>query len=355
MLLRLGATGPAVAEVRARLAHLGFLDPDGRDAFDEATDAAVRAFQQERGLNVDGIVGPETYRRLEEARWQLGDRVLRYVPVHLMHGDDVTDLQRRLNQLGFDAGRPDGLFGPKADAAVREFQRSVGVTADGTCGPETFRAFERLVRAVSGGNASSLRDRIAMDDLQTGVSDKIVVIDPGVDIGADICEAIAIRVEGRLAALGTQAVLTRSHGSQRFADDRERAGFANQINADLLVSIQCDESPSPHANGVATFYFGDPLGGVHSYSGRKLAEQIQGRICTSSECLDCRSHPRTWDILRMTRMPAVRIVVGYVSNPVDAQRLSGTAHQDHVAEAIAEAVTEFCAPSVPAIAEATTA
>lgn len=345
MLLRLGATGPAVAEVRARLAHLGLLDPDGDDVFDDATDAAVRAFQQERGLNVDGIVGPETYRRLEEARWQLGDRVLRYVPVHLMHGDDVTDLQRRLNQLGFDAGRPDGLFGPKADAALREFQRSVGVTADGTCGPDTFRAFERLVRTVSGGNAASLRDRIAMDDLQTGVSDKVVVIDPGYDIGAEICEAIASRIEGRLAALGTQAILTRSHGSPRFADDRERAGFANQVNADLLVSIQCDELASPTANGIATFYYGDPLGGVHSYSGRKLAERIQGEICAMSAGLDCRSHARTWDILRMTRMPAVRVVVGYLSNPDDAARLADARHQDDVAEAIADAVTEFCAPT----------
>ena len=147
--LRRGDTGPAVAEVRARLAHLG-LCPDRRPAirstFDDELDRAVRAFQQERGITVDGVVGPQTFRRLEEARWQLGDRVLSYSPGHLMAGDDVTELQRRLNQLGFAAGRADGLFGVQTDAALREFQKGVGVTADGTCGPDTFRAFDRLVR-----------------------------------------------------------------------------------------------------------------------------------------------------------------------------------------------------------------
>ena len=36
----------------------------------------MRHFQQQRGVNVDGIVGPQTWRLLDEARWSLGDRVL---------------------------------------------------------------------------------------------------------------------------------------------------------------------------------------------------------------------------------------------------------------------------------------
>ena len=342
MLLRQGASGPAVAEVRARLAHLGYLDADRSDVFDAATDEAVRTFQQQRGLSVDGIVGPETYRRLEEARWKLGDRVLRFVPLHLMHGDDVADLQRRLSQLGFDAGRPDGILGTRTDAALRDFQRSVGVAADGTCGPDTFRAFERLVRTVSGGNAASLRDRITLDELQTGVYDKVVVIDPGVEIGAPICQAVATRVEGRLSALGTQAVITGSQ--EALPDERTRAEFANRIGADLLVSIHCDRVDSPLPNGVAAYYYGDPEGGVHSYAGRRLAEQVLDAVCSAVEVLDCRSHPRTWDILRLTRMAAIRVELGYLSNEQDAARLADERHLDRLAESIAQAVNDFCEP-----------
>lgn len=342
MLLRLGASGPAVAEVRARLAHLGYLDADRSDVFDEPTDEAVRTFQQQRGLSVDGIVGPETYRRLEEARWTLGDRVLRFIPVHLMHGDDVADLQRRLSQLGFDAGRPDGILGTRTDAALRDFQRSVGVTADGMCGPDTFRAFERLVRTVSGGNAASLRDRITLDELQTGVYDKVVVIDPGVEVGAEVCQAVATRVEGRLSALGTQAVITGS--LEALPDERARADFANRIGADLLVSIHCDRVDSPLPHGVASYYYGDPEGGVHSYAGRRLAEQVLDAVCSTVDVLDCRSHPRTWDILRLTRMAAIRVELGYLSNEQDAARLADERHLDRIAESIAQAVNDFCEP-----------
>ena len=44
----------------------------------------MRAFQQQRGLSVDGIVGPLTYRMLEEARWRLGDRLLTHVPAAVL-------------------------------------------------------------------------------------------------------------------------------------------------------------------------------------------------------------------------------------------------------------------------------
>jgi len=142
-LYRLGDTGPAVAEIRARLAVLGLL-PGGVDElrsdafataeFDDQVDAAVRGFQQQRGASVDGIVGPQTWRLLDDARWRLGDRVLWFAPSHLLSGDDVAALQQRLLDLGFDAGRADGIFGRETELALREFQRGVGLPADGTCG-----------------------------------------------------------------------------------------------------------------------------------------------------------------------------------------------------------------------------
>jgi len=339
-----------VAEVRARLAHLG-LCPDvaegDPDLFDQELDLAVRAFQQERGITVDGIVGPHTFRRLEEARWQLGDRVLSYVPGHLMAGDDVAELQRRLNQLGFAAGRPDGLFGVLADTALREFQKGVGVTADGTCGPDTFRAFDRLVRTISGGNAATLREHVTLSELRTGVADKVVVIDPGDIVDAALCHAIAVRVEGRLAALGTQVLLTRPAQLEPgvpASDDPARAQFANDIGADLVLSLHVNRVSSPLPNGLVTFYFGDPRGGHHSPSGRALAASVQQEVHARTDLLDCHTHPRTWDMLRLTRMPAVRVELGYLSNESDARRLSSVAFQDAVAEGLAAAVVGFCSP-----------
>ncbi len=352
-MLRLGSSGAAVAEVRARLAHLGLCNdlPTGSAlddiVFDDEIDRAVRTFQQERGITVDGIVGPDTFRRLDEARWQLGDRVLSYVPGHMVVGDDVTQLQRRLVELGFNTGRPDGIFGPDTDSALREFQAGVGVSPDGTCGPETFRAFDRLIRTVVGGDAAELREHMHLTRLQTGVADKVIVLDPGSIVDPDMCHAIAVRVEGRLAALGTQVLLTRpAHSTGEPPTEAERAEFANSVDADLTVSIHVDRSSSELPNGIATFYYGHPRGSLHSHAGRVLAEYVQAELTSRTDRLDCRIHPRTWDLLRLTRMPAVRVEVGYVSNPSDAKHLGSEAFHDAVAEGIAAAVTDVCAPMV---------
>ena len=55
-------------------------------------------------------------------------------------GAAVEALQTRLAHLGFDPGLVDGAFGGATDAAVRAFQRSRGLAADGRVGPETAMA-----------------------------------------------------------------------------------------------------------------------------------------------------------------------------------------------------------------------
>jgi len=64
-----------VTEIRTILVGLTLLS-DVSDRYDEAADTAVRAFQQSRGIGVDGVVGPETWHALDGARWKLGARTL---------------------------------------------------------------------------------------------------------------------------------------------------------------------------------------------------------------------------------------------------------------------------------------
>lgn len=354
--LALGDNGPAVAEVRDRLVRLGFLHEDqASDRFDEDVDKAVRLFQQERGITIDGIVGPHTFRRLEEARWNLGDRVLSYSPGRLSSGDDVEQLQRHLSRLGFGSGRIDGVFDSATDLALREFQRNVGVEPDGTCGPEVWRALDRLARAVSGGVADQLQSVHASAWARTGVAGKVVVIDPGhggPDYGnvfhrlaeSIVADDLARRVEGRLAALGTQVLVSRppSYEMDRELDEATRAEFANDNRADLIVSLHADGEPTGRARGVATYYFGHSKG--RSLMGERFAELVQDHVIRRIDLPDCRCQPKTWDLLRLTKMPAVRVECGYLSNVQDASRLSDAAFRDAVADAIANATVEFFAP-----------
>lgn len=140
-----GERGPAVEDIQKRLLMLGFdLGPTGVDGvFWGATLAAVRRFQQDRGLAEDGVVGDETWSALVDATFRLGDRLL-YLKWPYLHGADVQVLQSALNVLGFACGEPDGIFGAFTERAVGEFQANVGLRADGIAGPDTVRAVERL-------------------------------------------------------------------------------------------------------------------------------------------------------------------------------------------------------------------
>src|SRR3954469_3851925 len=354
---RKGDRGPAVSEIRAKLGVLGLLSATDNDLFDAECDRAVRQFQQARGLTVDGIVGRETYVALDEARWRLGDRVLSYTVSHPFVGDDVLELQHRLNEMGFDCNRVDGIFGASTEAALREFQRNVGLPPDGTCGPQTLKELNRMVPRAVGGRPEELRESEQLRRAGPALAGKLVVIDPGHggdDRGvqahglseADVVSELAGKVEGRLSAAGAQAFLTR--GPEGTLGDDDRAGFANAAEADLVVSLHVDGDDNADCHGLATYYYGTlatPTGrGRRSVVGERLAELVQREVVARTDFLDCRTHAKSWELLRGTRMPAVRIEVGYLTNPGDAARLASSALLDSVAEGVVAAISRLYLP-----------
>src|SRR3981081_3831389 len=156
--LQRGERGGRVRGLQRRLAALG-LDStsDEPGEFGPATDAALRAFQQQRGLVADGLCGPQTWATLVESGFPLGDRTL-YFRQPMLRGDDVTELQRQLNSLGVDPGREEGILGEQTAGAVAEFQRNVGLAPDGFCGWTTVAALRR-VGTLAAGSVASVRER----------------------------------------------------------------------------------------------------------------------------------------------------------------------------------------------------
>ena len=150
--IREGATGAAVEDIHERLVSLGYaIEPTERDghAFGRSTATAVARFRLDHGLALGESVDAATWALLVDECYQLGDRTL-YLRLPNFHGNDVRQLQERLNVLGFSCGEPDGVYGVHTEAAVKLFQESIGVLADGMAFPDTFDAIERL-RHVWGG------------------------------------------------------------------------------------------------------------------------------------------------------------------------------------------------------------
>lgn len=76
-------------------------------------------------------------------------------------GQDVTQIQERLNALGYDAGAADGDFGSRTAAAVMAFQRDRGLEADGVVGRATYQALLGREMPVSRDGSTATVRRIA--------------------------------------------------------------------------------------------------------------------------------------------------------------------------------------------------
>ncbi|TSA47232.1 MAG: N-acetylmuramoyl-L-alanine amidase [Actinomycetales bacterium] len=300
----------------------------------ELSEEQIRSFQQSRGLSITGFVDAVTARALEEAKWKLGDRSLNLQSTPLMRGDDVAALQSRLTEMGFDCGRVDGIYGPRSESAVKEFQRSAGLVVDGKCGPETIIGLLRLSRIVSGGAPSVMRESATQRNRGPALANKVIVLNPGGD--DTLIYDVALRTEGRLLALGASVFLTR--GVSNTPTETERIAFTNQSGADLMISLHRDSYLNELAHGAATYFYGSDAHGVHSIVGERFASLVQREICARTDLVNCRTHAKAWDLLRLTRAPSVHINLGYVTSPSDVERISRSDFRDVIAEALVIAI-----------------
>jgi N-acetylmuramoyl-L-alanine amidase len=255
----------------------------------------------------------------------------------MMRGDDVAALQARLTEMGFNSGRVDGIFGLRTESAVKEFQQSVGIKVDGKCGPATIIALIRLTKIVSGGTPTQMRETAARRNRGPALANKVIVIDPAFGAQeAEIVYDIAQRLEGRLLALGASVFLTR--GPRNVLSENQIISFANKNAADLLISLHTEHLTNSGAHGVSTYFYGSDAHGIHSIVGERFASLVQREICARTDLLNCRTHAKTWDLLRLTQAPAVRIDLGYLSNEGDAARLARPDFRDTLAEAFIIAI-----------------
>jgi N-acetylmuramoyl-L-alanine amidase len=286
-ILRFGATGDAVRDLQHRLTDSGNStgdDPAG--TFGAGTELAVRGFQEQRGIRVDGICGHETWTALIESGYALADRML-YHRSPNQRGDDVLDLQRRLNALGFDTGREDGILGPETAAAVREFQRNAGLAVDGVAGPATVTTLLRYRAMASGGVA--------------GVREREMLRRPRRFTGHRVFLAIAPGFEqlGTLTARGLDAAGASMLIDSSGEEDETLAARANEWHADLFVAVRAGDR-----RGVRCLYY--ESGSYRSEAGFRTACAIDAELGTVLLASTAREVcGRAYTVLRETRMAAV--------------------------------------------------
>jgi N-acetylmuramoyl-L-alanine amidase len=261
--------------------------------FGAHTEAAVREFQRRRGLRIDGVCGPQTWSALVEAGYRLGDRLM-YRRTPMLRGDDVAELQQRLGALGFDTGRVDGIFGDDTALALSDFQRNVGLTADGILGRSTLDELYRIQARSQGPElVSDVRERETLRRGPRTLHGRRIALGEQGGLGAAVAT-----IARALAGAGADVVdLHHPDGSRQAAD-------ANAVAAGVYLGLRLD----PTASGCASSYYGGSR--YESPGGRRLAELVQETVPAQLFVPDRGAHRMSIPVLRETRMPAVVCELG---------------------------------------------
>ena len=215
-----------------------------------------------------------------------------------------------------------------------------------------------------------------------GLTAKTIVIDPGhggKDPGAlgrgtlqekGIVLSISHKLREILTEKGYTVFMTRD--TNHFIPLKKRTEFATQHNADLFLSIHANSATNSKANGIETYYLNvnstdsasekiaarenidsgysiqeleTLLKGLiqesKSEDSKRLARHVQQSLVEATGAIDRGVKHARFVVLIGTKVPAILIEAGFLTNSVEGRKLETTAYQSKIATAIAQGVDRF--------------
>jgi N-acetylmuramoyl-L-alanine amidase len=180
---------------------------------------------------------------------------------------------------------------------------------------------------------------------------KTIVIDPGhggKDVGTEAALVVKEKncnlytaqfVASYLKLMGYQIAMTRS--DDQFVPLKKRVAFANGKNADLFVSIHYNSAPSTHAEGIEIFYYPSNADEKRTKNSKLLAEKMLSRVIQNSGAKSRGVKQGNLAVIRETKMAAVLIEGGFLTNQHERERLQDNEYLKKIAYGIALGVHDF--------------
>ena len=180
---------------------------------------------------------------------------------------------------------------------------------------------------------------------QVGDPRPLVVVDAGhggKDPGAmydgynekDFVLPMALEVGQRLEAAGCRVIYSRDDDTYITLSDR--ADLANELGADIFISIHANAMPQkPNINGLETYCY--KLGG----QAEVLANYVHDAILEAASPEDRGVRTANYYVLRETDMPAILVETGYMSNADECQKLADATYQKALARGIANGAIDY--------------
>jgi len=150
----------------------------------------------------------------------------------------------------------------------------------------------------------------------------------------DINLQVAMKLYRRLIAEGARATLTRA--SDWYPSLAQRCQIANNFGADIFISIHCNAAVNEKASGVETLF------AQGSRNGKRLAELVQQEVVGATKAANRGVVERDdLAVLKGTKMPAVLVELGFITNPQEEAKLNDPAYQDRLVDALVRAIIRY--------------
>ncbi|MDW7676418.1 MAG: N-acetylmuramoyl-L-alanine amidase [Bacillota bacterium] len=183
--------------------------------------------------------------------------------------------------------------------------------------------------------------------------EKLIVIDPGhggSDPGAispslkmnekEVNLEVALEARRLLEAAGFRVYMTRSDDS--YVSLQDRAAVANQLRADLFISIHANAAPRSDLKGVETLYYPSEKNSFDFRENKFLAEIFQDEMVRVLGAASHRINAREkLVVLRETNMPAIITEIGFMSNSEEERLIASSDYRRRAAEGVRNAVIRY--------------
>ncbi|WP_449355107.1 peptidoglycan-binding protein [Virgibacillus natechei] len=388
-----GSYNNETINLKEGLAELGFhVSSNPTTYYGNKTAQAVRDFQEEHGLVVNGIADPMTRDKIDELLSGMDDSysgTLSYGDYH----EDVITLKEDLDALGFHvSSNPTTYYGDKTADAVKDFQSYYGLLVDGIAGDETFGKINEILStphqyggyhqrniqikedlAALGFHVSSnpttyygdktadaVRDfQVAYGLSVNGIADEVTLrwlneVETGnavkifLDAGhgghdpggkghglreKDVVLDIALKTADELTSNFRGVNVQLSRTDDTFVELEERANMANNWGADYFVSFHVNVF-----NGTAGGFESFIYNGNVSNETRNRQEDIHSYLSNRIPVNDRGMKRENFSVLRNTHMSAILLEYMFIDNWAENAYLKDASNRSQLASITAEAI-----------------